>query len=103
MADRLRDKVAIITGGSRGIGAAIAHAFAAEGARVVVASRKVDGVKTVASAINDAHPGRGFARACHTGRPEQISALVRLNAIAPGLVDTRFAAHIVSTPELCVA
>ena len=47
----LADQVVIITGGSRGIGRAMALAFADAGAKVVVASRKQEGVDAVAAEI----------------------------------------------------
>ena len=47
----LRDKVAIITGGSSGIGAATARAMAAEGMHLVLAARRADRLKTVAAAL----------------------------------------------------
>ncbi len=71
---RLDGKTAIITGSSRGIGEAIARAFAHRGATVVLASRKQEGLDAVASSIN-AEGGTAIAIACHTGKPDQIAAL----------------------------
>ena len=82
----LQNKVAIVTGGSRGIGEAIARAYAQAAARVVVASRKLENVQSVADAIN-AVGGTALALACHTGDPEQVHALVEQTVAAFGTVD----------------
>jgi len=54
---RLADKVAIVTGGATGIGEAICHKFALEGARVVVSGLPDDPVAEVVKAINKRHDG----------------------------------------------
>ncbi|NDJ35618.1 MAG: SDR family oxidoreductase [Chloroflexi bacterium] len=51
---RLKDKIAIVTGASRGIGAAIARGYASEGARVVLAARTLPDLQAVAAEINEA-------------------------------------------------
>ncbi|MFE9689059.1 SDR family NAD(P)-dependent oxidoreductase [Micromonospora sp. NPDC005806] len=53
---RFQDKVAFITGGACGLGAAAARRFAAEGARVVVADIDAEGAERVAASLPDGHP-----------------------------------------------
>ncbi len=71
----LDGKVALITGASRGIGAAIARGLAAHGADVILASRGQEDLDLVAESINEAGGGRAVAVACHTGRTEAIERL----------------------------
>lgn len=82
----LTDQVVIITGGSRGIGRAMALAFAGVGAKVVVASRKQEGVDAVAAEI-ESHGGTALAVAAHVGQEEAVSALVERVVEVFGRVD----------------
>src|SRR5215469_8353590 len=68
----LKDKIAIVTGASRGIGRAIAEAFVREGARVVICGRKAETLEQVAREIGPA--ARPIV--CHVGRADQIQAMV---------------------------
>jgi len=86
MAKVLKGKVAIITGASKGIGAAIASIYAREGARVVLSSRKQDMLEAVVAGITD-DGGEAMAVAAHMGEADQVQALVDRTIAAWGRVD----------------
>jgi NAD(P)-dependent dehydrogenase (short-subunit alcohol dehydrogenase family) len=79
----LAGKVAIVTGGSRGIGEAIATAFVEHGAKVVVASRKEEGVRAVAEKLGK----NALAVAAHTGKEDDCKKLVEKSVAHFGKVD----------------
>lgn len=82
----LTDRVVIITGGSRGIGRAMALAFAEAGARVVVASRKQEGIDAVAAEI-ESRGGTVLAIPAHVGDEEAVADMVEQTVEAYGGVD----------------
>lgn len=72
MSERLSGKRVWVSGGSRGIGRAIAVACAEAGAHVIITSRQQEGCDEVAAEINALRPGAAIARACHAGQVEAI-------------------------------
>ncbi len=97
-------KVVMITGGSRGLGRAMSLEFARRGAKVVIASRKLEECEKVAAEIAGAG-GEAFPVACHVGQWDNLDAVVEqviahfgridvlvnnagMSPVAPSLLDT---------------
>ena len=86
MSISLDGKVALVTGGGRGIGKAIAARLAGAGARVVIASRKLEVLEATARELS----GRGgevVPMACHVGRKADLERVVRDTTERLGPVD----------------
>lgn len=71
----LTGKVAIVTGGGRGIGKAITERLVEAGANVAIASRKLDVLEATAAELAH-HPGRVLPVECNVGRAEDLERLV---------------------------
>lgn len=71
---QLKDRVAIVTGAGQGIGAAVAIAYAREGARVAVVDMNLEAAQGVAAEINAAG-GQAIAVACNVAVREQVLAM----------------------------
>jgi NAD(P)-dependent dehydrogenase (short-subunit alcohol dehydrogenase family) len=83
----LTGKVAVITGGSDGIGKAAAHSLAAEGARVVICARQVDRLEQAAAEIRAATSAEVLAIPADVTQPDQIKRLFDQTIETFGRVD----------------
>jgi NAD(P)-dependent dehydrogenase (short-subunit alcohol dehydrogenase family) len=83
----LTGKVAVVTGGSRGIGRAIVQALAEAGADVVIASRKLDACEAAAAEVRAATGRRAVPIACHVGRWADCDRLVAESLARLGRLD----------------
>jgi NAD(P)-dependent dehydrogenase (short-subunit alcohol dehydrogenase family) len=103
---RLKDKVAIVTGGNMGIGLAIANCFAKEGATVVITARTQSLIDQAVEAIRAAG-GKAVGHRTDVTEPEQIRALMDKVASDHGRIDilvnnagvTRYRPFATMTPE----
>ncbi|MEE2943770.1 MAG: SDR family oxidoreductase [Pseudomonadota bacterium] len=84
--ENLKGKTAIITGASRGIGAATARYFAQNGANVVLAARSADKIETLAKDLRkEGHAARAIP--CDVADPDAVKALIEDAKDAFGSVD----------------
>lgn len=83
---KFKDKVAIITGATKGIGEACAYEFAKEGAKVVVTGRSVDLGENVVAGVK-ANGGDALFVPCDIGQKAQIDALIEATVVHYGTID----------------
>ncbi len=86
MSFRLDGKVALVTGGGRGIGKEIARRFAEAGADVAIASRKVENLRAAAEEFSSL-PGRVLPVRCHIGNAQEIEAAIAAAQESFGNID----------------
>jgi len=102
----LEDKVIVITGASRGIGEAIARQAVAEGAKVVLASRKQADLDKVAGELG----GAAIAVACHTGKAADVDAMMakavetfgRVDGVVNNAATNPYFGPLIDTPDAAI-
>jgi dehydrogenase/reductase SDR family member 4 len=82
----LAGKVALVTGGGRGIGKAITTSFAEAGATVVIASRKMENLEATTAELAKC-PGKVVPMLCHVGKKEDLERVVRETEQRVGPID----------------
>ncbi|MCL4107982.1 UNVERIFIED_CONTAM: hypothetical protein GTU68_017010 [Idotea baltica] len=82
----LEGKVAIVTGGSKGIGLSVVHHLAGLGAKVVIASRKIESCEAAVAEV-EAKGGEAIAVSCNISRKEECEALIQTAKDTWGRVD----------------
>jgi NAD(P)-dependent dehydrogenase (short-subunit alcohol dehydrogenase family) len=87
MADRLRDKVALITGAGSGIGRATALLFAAEGAKVAALDSNRETATETARLVDEGGGGKAIALAADVSREEDVAAAVEATVARFGRLD----------------
>jgi NAD(P)-dependent dehydrogenase (short-subunit alcohol dehydrogenase family) len=83
----LTGKVAVVTGGSRGIGRSIVQCFAEAGADVVIASRKLDACERAAAEVEASTGRRAVGVACHVGHWDDCDRLIDTTVNTMGRLD----------------
>ncbi len=81
------DKVAIITGGSKGIGQGCARVFVDAGAKVVICARGLEAGEAIAKELTEQGPGTCHFELCDVSKPEEISRLVARTIELHGRLD----------------
>jgi NAD(P)-dependent dehydrogenase (short-subunit alcohol dehydrogenase family) len=89
MAELLQGKVAVVTGGSSGIGRATSIVFAREGAKVIVSDVDVDGGAETVNMVT-AHGGEGLFVRCDVSKADEVQALIDQTVATYGRLDCGF-------------
>ena len=83
----LKNKVAIVTGGSKGIGFGIAQALVREGMQVSISARKQNEIDTAVAQLNQIGPGKAIGTLCNVRDYEQVKSYLENTAAQLGGVD----------------